>query len=97
MAVTEVAAYHRRSYEPLLGHRFELRQPDGTCVAAELAEVEELPGPGECFSLVFRVPDGAPLAQDTYELVHPLLGQLPLFLVPVGPTQLQAVVNRLEG
>ena len=71
------------------------RQPP--VLAAELAEVEELPGPGECFSLIFRLPDGAPLVQDTYGIGHPVLGQLSLFLVPVGPNQLQAVVNRLEG
>ena len=91
------AVYRRRSYEPLVGHSFELQQPNGTSFAADLAEVEELPGPGECFSLVFRVPDGAMLVQDSYGIVHPVLGQLSLFLVPVGPNQLQAVVNRIEG
>ena len=93
----EDAVYRRRSYEPLVGHSFELEHPNGTPVTAELTEVEELPGPGECFSLVFRVPDGAPLVQNTYGITHPVLGQLSLFLVPVGPNQLQAVVNRLEG
>jgi hypothetical protein len=91
------AVYRRRSYEPLVGHTFELDHPNGTRISAELVEAEELPGPGECFSLVFRLPQGAPLVQDTYGIGHPVLGQLSLFLVPVGPCRLQAVVNRLEG
>ena len=37
------------------------------------------------FSLVFRSPPGAPMPQRIYRLQHEELGQLELFLVPIGP------------
>jgi len=53
----------------------------------------------EKFSLHFQGPAGRPLTQDTYELAHPRLGRLALFIVPVGlPDSAQrhyeAVFNR---
>jgi hypothetical protein len=41
----------------------------------------------ECFGALFRGPATAPLAQGTYMLVNRWLGQLELFLVPVGPVR----------
>jgi hypothetical protein len=37
------------------------------------------------FSLVFRSPPGAPMPQRIYRLQHEELGDLELFLVPIGP------------
>jgi hypothetical protein len=37
------------------------------------------------FSLIFRGPRERPLEQRIYELEHPSLGPLPIFLVPIGP------------
>jgi len=37
------------------------------------------------FSLIFRGPANLLLDQGTYPFVHPALGSLPLFLVPIGP------------
>lgn len=37
------------------------------------------------FSLVFSGPSERPLSQGMFEIRHPQLGTLPLFLVPVGP------------
>jgi hypothetical protein len=45
-------------------------------------------GPGahrEQFSLVFAADSDAPLPQGIRELSHPTLGDLALFLVPIGP------------
>ena len=65
----------------------------------ELAEVKSLPaeylpprdgpiayspGRSTAFSLLFRGEASAHLAQQTYWVDHPILGEIPLFLVPVG-------------
>jgi hypothetical protein len=53
-----------------------------------LTEATALPGgaPGypSPFSLVFRGPSQPRLAQGTYELAHPRLGPLAMFIVPIG-------------
>lgn len=43
-----------------------------------------VPGGREPFSLLFRGPATPRLRQATYAVVHPTLGSLPIFLVPVG-------------
>ncbi|HEX3701816.1 MAG TPA: hypothetical protein VHU82_00705 [Vicinamibacterales bacterium] len=42
------------------------------------------PGGREPFALLFRGPASPRLRQATYAVVHPTLGSLPIFLVPVG-------------
>jgi hypothetical protein len=93
--------YRHRTYVPLVGSMFDVRRPDGGRVAVELVDATALPGRGECFSLVFRGPAETPLDQRTYEMQHRVLGDFPLFLVPLGPREdgglaFEAVVNRLE-
>jgi len=39
----------------------------------------------ECFRALFRGPAKTPLGQNTYAILNRWLGQLELFLVPVGP------------
>jgi hypothetical protein len=100
--VAEEVAYRYGTYVPLIGTTFDVERPGGDRVAVELVGATELPGRGECFSLVFRGPSDAPLDQRTYRLEHRSLGDFPLFLVPLGPNadgaqELEAVVNRLEG
>jgi hypothetical protein len=90
--------YRLASYRPLVGSTFDVG-PNGD-VPVELVSVTELPGSGECFSLVFRAAGGALLDQRTYRMEHPALGDFPLFLVPLGPAddgrlELEAVVYRL--
>lgn len=91
--------YRLDTYAPLVGTTFTVG-PDGD-VPVELVSATELPGPGTCFSLVFRAAADVSLAQCTYRVEHPSLGAFPLFLVPLGPSEddgrmeLQAVVNRL--
>ena len=94
--------YRRRTYLPLVGSTFDVERPNGDRVAVELVDATELPGRGECFSLVFHGPTDIPLDQRTYRVTHRELGDFPLFLVPLGPNadgaqELEAVVNRLEG
>ena len=77
-----------------VGESFEVRTDGGDPLPVELVEATEsaLPGgsgPGgqqrRQFSLVFRGPAGPVLPQDTYRLDHDELGELDLFLVPIGP------------
>ena len=94
--------YRHRTYVPLVGTVFTVHRADGDPLCVELMAATELPGRGECFSLVFRGPADAPLDQRTYRVQHPALGDFPLFLVPLGPAaggglEFEAVVNRLGG
>jgi hypothetical protein len=75
-----------------VGERFEVAVEGGAPLVLELTEAtegSEAGGPGpdgqerQQFSLVFLGIPG--LAQGTYRLVHAELGDLELFLVPIGP------------
>jgi hypothetical protein len=68
-----------------------------------LASVERLPVYGNrpathpSFSLLFYLPSGHYLPQQIYELRHASMGQLSIFMVPIGRDQqglhLQAIFN----
>jgi hypothetical protein len=45
------------------------------------------------FSLLFRAPAPEPQPQQIFTLRHAELGEFELFLVPLGPTEYQAVIN----
>jgi len=53
----------------------------------------------EQFSLLFKAPDTAPIEQGLYEVEHPELGRMALFLVPIGKDEttikFEAVFNLL--
>ena len=77
-----------------VGEPFEMKVDDGHPLTLALAETSvgtELGGPGPedqerlQFSLVFSGPATPVLPQGTHELHHPELGELSLFLVPLGP------------
>jgi hypothetical protein len=94
--------YRHRTYVPLVGSTFEVERREGDMVSVELVNATSLPGRGEAFSLLFRGSADEPLDQCTYRVEHRALGEFPLFLVPLGPTddgaqEFEAVVNRLEG
>jgi len=95
------AGYRLATYAPLVGSRFCLDHPVAGQVPVELTAATELRGP-ECFSLAFRAPVTPRLEQRAYILAHPALGEVMLFLVPVGRSdahqELEAIVNRIpEG
>jgi hypothetical protein len=77
-------------FRPLLAKRVSvLDERDALLVQAELVEVNALgtgapDAPREPFSLVFRGPAAPALAQRIYRLVVDELGELDLFLVPIG-------------
>jgi hypothetical protein len=77
-----------------VGELFHVTVDDGQPLALVLAELslgDELGGPGPegqerlQFSLMFRGPATRFLPQGTYEVTNAELGELPLFLVPLGP------------
>ena len=80
-------------FRDLVGDRFGVTVGDHT-LELELAEAVESAEPGgpgpdgqdrRQFSLVFRGPARSAFPQGTYRLGHTDLGELDLFLVPLGP------------
>lgn len=83
-----------------LGMPFLLSDHAG--VALELVEATSTPAPAtyEAFALLFRGPRDVALGQGIARLSNERLGELALFLVPVGRdkdgTMYEAIVNRLR-
>lgn len=77
------------SFSPHLGTVFEIRL-EGRTVALELLEVKPYRVEGDTrrsrqpFSVFFRGPRDVYLPQQTVPLHHAAMGQLDIFLVPVG-------------
>jgi hypothetical protein len=72
-------------FRPHVGQPFPIIGEEGE-VAAVLTEVREIPAGGprsEPFAIILRGPIAPLLPQRTYAVVHPNLGRLELFLVPV--------------
>jgi hypothetical protein len=84
--VPDLASLTVDDFAPLEGAPFRLRW-DGTDVPLVLEEVRELgrrEGFRNPFSLLFRGPAAPLLPQQVHELAGDGLGELALFLVPVG-------------
>jgi len=77
----------RESFAPHIGSTFEIQVSDEENLELELVETRamgEKPKKGrQAFSCVFRGPK-AILPQQIYPLKHKELGEMQLFLVPVG-------------
>ena len=84
-----------------LGSLFHIEVGPDQFVDAKLIEVESLDTgsraaqlpPREPFSLLFAVQADINLPQQTYLVSHERLGNQPLFLVPVGPGQMESIFN----
>ncbi|MHB8635045.1 MAG: DUF6916 family protein [Fimbriimonadaceae bacterium] len=78
------------TFSPYVGDGFEVVDPhtQGTAFALELVDATPLPfgqpGYREPFSLTFSGPAVAGLAQGTYTFRHHVIGELPIFLVPIS-------------
>jgi len=89
---------HSFDFQPHLHTTFRIAVP--IPVELQLAEMEDTSNAAiEQFSLIFTGPPSVPLEQGTYTLLHPILGQQEIFLVPLGPQgallRYQAVFSRL--
>ena len=76
-------------FTPHVGSRFRLQADEGDLEmelsAAEAGGVEDAPrGARPPFSLTFRGPPGPILPQRIYRLEHDGMGELEIFLVPIG-------------
>ena len=95
----------RSDFAQCIGQQFQL-ECGGQAVATELATVTGLGfkptedrsrGERESFSLLFHAPKQWRYPQCIYQVSHPILGALDVFLVPLGPDEkgmrLEAVFN----
>ena len=84
-----------------VGSEFRIEVGEDQFITATLTEATALntsaTGAGqlsrEPFSLLFETGDDTVLQQQIYRVAHEKLGEFSLFLVPVGPGQLEAVFN----
>ena len=83
-----------------VGSQFRIEVRPDEYVAAELVEAEALKSgpvseeiPRAPFSLLFEVDGGIDLPQQTYPVHHEMLGELPLFLVPIGGGKSESIFN----
>ena len=91
----------RAAFKACVGDTFHYSNSTFASIPARLAEVGAL-GEGasravsdKAFSLRFEVPKGNPIGQGSYRVTHPRLGELVLFVAPVGAggNALEAVFN----
>lgn len=88
-------------FAPQVGSQFRIELDAEQSVSAELVEAKAFDGQqdqtGEPsrvpFSLLFSVGDGVDLPQQIYRLSHEVLGDIELFLVPLGNGQSESVFN----
>lgn len=79
----------KQHFVPFLGQMFNVALENGV-LPLNLQEVADETRHGaqgykrEPFSLFFCAPATVPLNQGTYMLTHPIMGELHIFLVPVG-------------
>jgi hypothetical protein len=101
MAIGILSVMTHAAFLEQLGSKFKLHIAPNIAKEAELIEVNSLASvTGQIrnpFSLVFRTPYNLSLSQDIYKLEHTSLGELHIFLVPIGPDsqgmRLEAVFN----
>ena len=81
--------FSRRRFEAALHQVFEIQVPGHAPIAVRLTEVKLVRRTGgiEQFSVLFTGPAAPQLGQRTYRFVSEPLGELDLFMVPVGPNR----------
>jgi hypothetical protein len=74
------------AFEPLLDEVFAVRVGDSTLELrlSEVAAKSHHSPVRQAFSLLFTGPSTPVLSQGTYELQHAAVGEVALFLVPIG-------------
>ena len=94
--------FERDRFAEHIESRFEVTGSEAPAIELELVEVSELrERPHQLsFSLVFLGPKSSVVDQGLYDLRHESLGDMQLFLVPIGITEdrirLEAVFNFLR-
>ena len=94
--------FTRELFEPHIGSNFTMKLENAGAAEFEL-KLESIKDLGSSarhiqFSMIFTGPQDGPLRQGIYRIQHRVLGDLDLFLVPVGKdqngVQYEAIVNR---
>ena len=88
--MTDLGAITADDFEPHIGTEFRRVADDGHEASLQLVEVNRRGRQWqdrESFSLLFRDPGDVGLAQNLHPLQHETLGELEIFLVPVGRTE----------
>lgn len=90
-AADQLAYHTRSSFAPYVNTQFRVYLGPSNTRGLELVEIGDYlsrsvatSSQTECFSLLFSVPQGRRFDQDTYLMEHDALGNLYLFVVPVG-------------
>jgi len=97
----ESQQFERDKFAQVIGSSFVVMAPDGVTTELVLKKVSELHESPERrgFSIEFLAPENCNVAQGSYDLEHATLGEMHLFLVPVGlvkgQLQLQSIFNFL--
>lgn len=84
-----------------VGSLFRIEVGQEEYVNAKLVEAKALGGSTlgiespsrEPFSLLFELPEGVDLRQQTYNVSQGDFGEVPLFLVPVGPGEMESIFS----
>ena len=97
----ELEKLHKETFAAYLQSDFQVLDDPGGAYTIRLVEVNErMSSPRqEVFALLFHGPADRMLTQATYRLNHSQIGEIELFLVPVGQDQdgyqYEAIFNRL--
>ncbi len=76
-----------RAFEAIRVDFFDSEEPGAVPLTLEVASVTERPAAaGHQFAIVFRGPREPLLAQRTYRVRHPVLGDFAIFVTPIGQT-----------
>ncbi len=103
---SESTVYHLDKFVPLIGSAFIVVAEGQPAYSLTLSKAEALkrhqPGVAERFSLRFTAPADHPVESRIYQLQHPVLGSVDLFISPVGSSVCfgeqpkgEAVINNL--
>jgi hypothetical protein len=83
----DIGAATADDFAPRRNEEFRLSAPAGQVILTltEVRRLGEAQRPGGAFSLLFVVQGGSALPQATYQIDHPALGSMDMFIVPIGP------------
>ncbi|MEI2385949.1 hypothetical protein [Breoghania sp. JC706] len=84
--MTDLATLELPTFTPLIGETFKIGTDAGEIdlVLREASALGKAVRQGGAFSLLFQGPQDPALPQGLYPIRHEAIGELPLFLVPVG-------------
>lgn len=89
--MTDLSTITLEDFEPCLGQSFLVTPENADGLELELIQVKPLGAAGlaagarQPFSLLFRGPLQPMLEQQVLKIENPTLGELALFMVPIGP------------